>query len=325
MKKRNILLISLLLSLILTACGKAKESNTASTKDYATDALENTYIISINPQAMIHEDSVTGKILAVTALNEDAETYYKDLDTSDKVLSDVICDMVDICMDNNLLNEENQDVNIVVTKYLNDDESTLDSQISTVYDNVQNKYGDQIVITDSKAEDYRNPNPTINENQEIWITCPTCSYGIITCPVCNGDWEHGEFHEGVKCTNCENGIVTETETKEIYNGTPCQICGDVGTVDDGMHGGERAECGECRGYGASHSVGSESTPGGYNGDYASYAFDKQEITIENTCNVCNGTGFIDEGTYDPCLRCSHGELTCPSCEGHGGWNIGNAQ
>lgn len=88
-------------------------------------------------------------------------------------------------------------------------------------------------------------------------------------------------------------MVIEEVTRNVYNGTPCHICNDVGTVDDGMHGGKRAECGECRGYGASHSVGDvDDGTGGFNGDYRGYAFDEKTVMEERSeaCRVCGGYG-----------------------------------
>ncbi|MBR6909474.1 MAG: acetylxylan esterase, partial [Lachnospiraceae bacterium] len=155
------------------------------------------------------------------------------------------------------------------------------------------------------------------QKEETWVECPDCSYGIAVCPYCKGKWENGET---ATCDGCDGtGLVTtqENRTVRVYNGTPCKICGDVGTVDDGKHGGQRALCGECVGYGKSHSVGDIAPQeGGYNGDYGNYAFSEKEITeeITETCGVCNVTGK----TTNPCTHCSYGEILCPTCNGAGG-------
>ena len=155
------------------------------------------------------------------------------------------------------------------------------------------------------------------EKEEKWITCPDCSYGIAKCPYCKGNWEHAEEQTCNACGGTGTITITETRTVQVYNGTACRICGDVGTVDDGKHGGERAVCGECLGYGKSHSVGDIAPQGfGYNGVYAGYAFSDKIITEDRTeqCGACGGIGI----TGGPCTHCSYGEILCPTCHGRGG-------
>ena len=97
-----------------------------------------------------------------------------------------------------------------------------------------------------------------------------------------------------ECNGTGTIIVVEERVKSVYNGTPCRICNDVGTVDDGIHGGESAECGECQGYGTSHSVGDvDDGSGGFNGDYRGYAFDEKTVKEEYSekCQACGGQGF----------------------------------
>lgn len=105
---------------------------------------------------------------------------------------------------------------------------------------------------------------------------------------------------GITCSRC-NGTgyvtVTYTHVECVYNGTPCRICNDVGTVDDGMHGGQRAACGECMGFGAAHSVGDKDDGScNFNGDYRTYAFDEVEEKeeIQEICEDCGGTGRLPE-------------------------------
>lgn len=312
MKKYLGILLTFVLSMCLVGC-----SNSAEESSTAKVVTKNTYVVSINPEARIDEDTETGEILAIVPLNDDATNYYSNIDVSGKKLTDVVNEMVDICIDNGLINEENKDVNIVVLSYKGEDKTQLNENMKTLQAEVEEKY-EGLVFNESKAPEYDNPDP---DPEQTWIACPNCNSGIAKCPVCGGDWEKGFYHEERLCSQCEGGIVKEVENKEIYNGTPCKICGDVGTVDDGMHGGKRAECGECRGFGASHSVGDEHIPGGYNGDYASYAFSKTDVVTEHPCDACNGTGISEEGYYDPCMHCSHGEITCLTCEGKGGWMI----
>jgi hypothetical protein len=156
-----------------------------------------------------------------------------------------------------------------------------------------------------------------------WVPCPNCEYGIALCPYCHGEWENAELVSGGEvCPGCGGtGVITVTDTHTVraYNGTPCRVCGDVGTVDDGLHGGKRAACGECMGYGATHSVG-DTDPGAYNGDYGQYAFSDMEVVEEREepCRACDGTGKGPEPVYGPCYHCSYGKILCPVCNGAGG-------
>lgn len=318
----KILILSLFI-FCLIGCGEQtnKAEDLSVQNDNSVEIIKNMYIISINPQAAITEDAATGEIISIVPLNEDAENCYQYLDSTGKDFSTVVCEMVDLCVADGYLNKENSYVNIVVTQYINEDESALEDNVDNIIENVTEKYNDTIVVIESKADNYKDAsNNNTNSNEEIWIACPSCSDGRINCPVCGGDWEHG-YQSVELCSNCDNGIIIEYEIKEVYNGTPCKICGDVGTVDDGMHGGERAECGECRGFAVAYTTYGDEASTGYNGDYHTYAFDNQEVAVENPCMVCNGTGYSGEILDEPCLNCSYGYLICPSCDGKGGWFI----
>ena len=323
-KKIVMLLLCFIMILSMCACGTEAENDNAK-----ESVRENQYIVSINPQALIRENADTGEIFGVDALNQDAERYYENLDVSEKKLSDVVNEMVDICVSNDLINENNKNVNIIVTRYLNQDESEYNQELDKIQQNIEDKYQNQVILVETKAENYQTPQDPVEGNadnesekipEEIWIDCPECEGGHIECPFCHGDWEHGEYVDvDVDCDNCEGGKIITTETVSVYNGTPCKICGDVGTVDDGMHGGKRAECGECRGYGARHAVGDLEDAGGYNGVYSGYAFDEVERETEEDCPQCGGEGVFHEQTQEACTNCSYGKAVCPICDGKGGW------
>lgn len=323
MKKWGVFFICVMVFVQLCACS---EMGVGEKEPQAV--RENVYIVSINPQALIRENADTGEILSVSMLNEDAEEYYKNMEVKGKKLSEVVEEMVQMCVDKGLLNEDNTDVNIVVTQYMNEDETLYEEELGKIRQSMQEKYQDTYVLVDSKAENYQKPEgegegeATQETETEIWVECPNCVGGRLECPFCHGDWEHGEYTDvEVDCENCENGSVMHKRQTFVYNGTPCKICNDVGTVDDGMHGGERAECGECRGYGAAHSVGDYEDDWYFNGDYRSYAFDEVEEEYGENCPVCGGEGFFEEHVQEPCARCNRGEIVCSTCEEHGGWMI----
>ena len=289
-------IIYLLLCLLLVGCG---------TKDIS----ENTYIITINPKVMIYENTKSGEITRIEPLNDDAETYFKDLDITNKKLSDVVLEMVDICVDEGLINESNHNVSIVSMQ----EENTLyQEEMNVIKSKITTQYND-VIINEGHAE----------ENSDEYIQCTYCKEGRIVCSVCQGRWDEGiDIQPGEKCSRCNNGYITEERLVNVYNGTPCHICHDVGTVDDGMHGGLRAERGECRGYGSRHKVGDLEGQEGYNGDYRNYAFDEVRKEVKEECPDCQGTGKLNHVVhYDQCTYCNRGYLVCPMCDGEGGWNL----
>lgn len=193
-KKIVMLLLCFIMILSIYACGTEDEND-----NRKGSVRENQYIVSINPQALIRENAETGEIFDVAALNEDAERYYENLDVSGKKLSEVVNEMVDICVSNDLINENNKNVNIIVTRYLNQDESAYNQELDRIQQNIEEKYQNQVTLVETKAENYQTPQDSMEGNtenesekkpEEIWIDCPECEGGHIECSVCHGDWEH---------------------------------------------------------------------------------------------------------------------------------------
>lgn len=269
-------------------------------------------VITINPEILVGINA-EGKVEYVENLNDDgadvlatllSDSNEEKFENVEKFMGEYLTTIVDKGYG------DKEDFKITVHSY--DDGVKSEEVVNQVTASIAN------AIPEDKIE-VENVTFIVGEEQkeETWVECPDCSYGIAVCPYCKGKWENGET---ATCNGCDGtGLVTtqETRTVRVYNGTPCKICGDVGTVDDGKHGGQRALCGECVGYGKSHSVGDIAPQeGGYNGDYGNYAFSEKEITeeITETCGVCNGTGK----TTNPCTHCSYGEILCPTCQGKGG-------
>ena len=173
--------------------------------------------------------------------------------------------------------KENADVDISLDEISINYEADYEKVLEGVDDVVQNVISekDMDFHCNVTSEDYRvrddreEPEPDHESDQN----------GDTICQECNGTG---------------TVVIVEEHVKTVYNGTPCRICNDVGTVDDGKHGGERAECGECRGYGASHSVGDVDDGSlAVNGEYHDYAFDEKTVREEHseTCHACGGRGF----------------------------------
>ncbi len=276
-------------------------------------------VITINPEILVGINA-EGKVEYVENLNDDgadvlttllSDSNEEKFENVEKFMGEYLTTVVDKGYG------DKEDFKITVDSY--DEGVKSEEVVNQVAASIAN------AIPEDKLEAENVKFIVEDEPEEVWITCPDCSYGFAVCRHCNGNWEKAELlSKAETCDVCKGtGTVTTTESRtvSVYNGTPCKICGDVGTVDDGKHGGQRALCGECVGYGKSHSVGDIAPQeGGYSGVYASYAFSEKEITEEHTeaCGKCNGTGTCGETLYGPCYHCSYGTILCPTCKGAGG-------
>ena len=232
--------------------------------------------VKINPEMDIYLDSFKN-IIYVEYVNDDARKLVEAISDSGEVLVgrpfltglEIV---LNSAIDSGYL-KENADVDISLDEISINYEADYEKVLEGVDDVVQNVISgkDMDFHCNVTSEDYR-----VRDDRE---DRESNQNGNTICQECNGTG---------------TVVIVAECVKTVYNGTPCRICNDVGTVDDGLHGGERAECGECRGYGASHSVGDvDDGSVVVNGDYHDYAFDEKTVMEEHseTCHVCGGRGF----------------------------------
>jgi len=294
-------LVSVLVVLGLCACGNKEDSMTPVTETNSIETTENNedrkeensynadnflsiVKVKINPEMDIYLDSFKN-IIYVEYVNDDARKFAEAISDSGEVLVgrpfltglEIV---LNSAIDSGYL-KENADVDISLDEISINYEADYEKVMEGVDDVVQNVISkkDMEFHCNVTSEDYRvrddreEPGPDRESDSE------SNQNGNTICHECNGTG---------------TVVIVEEHVKTVYNGTPCRICNDVGTVDDGKHGGERAECGECRGYGASHSVGDvDDGSVVVNGDYHDYAFDEKTVMEEHseTCHVCGGRGF----------------------------------
>ena len=256
--------------------------------------------VKINPEMNIYLDSVKN-IIYVECVNDDARKLAEYISEGEVLVGRPFTTGLEIILtsaiDSGYLKEK-ADVDISLDEISINYEADYEKVLEDVDDVVQNVMSDRHIDFNCNVtcEDYRvrddreepfdimlvpgyepNSEPDRETNREP--NREPSQNGNTICKECNGT---GTI------------VVVEERVKNVYNGTPCHICNDVGTVDDGIHGGESAECGECHGYGTSHSVGDvDDGSGGFNGDYRGYAFDEKTVKEEYSekCQACGGQGF----------------------------------
>ena len=248
--------------------------------------------VKINPEMDIYLDSVRN-ITHVEYVNADAKKIEESISNSGEALVgrpfhaglEVI---LTSAIDSGYL-KENADVSISLEEINIDYEADYEKVLEDVLEAADEAM--QSVISDKHI------NFNCNVTGENYRVCEDADKYTFA----NDEPEHRpdykpDHNGNTICKECNGSgtiVVIEEVTKNVYNGTPCHYCNDEGTLDDGMHGGKRAECGECRGYGASHSVGDvDDGSGGFNGDYRGYAFDEKTVVEEHseTCHTCGGRG-----------------------------------
>ncbi len=155
---------------------------------------------------------------------------------------------------------------------------TEEGQTKEITDITQNQEKDSGNRIDSEKNQGEQPKEQIEEPNNEWHTCDLCNgSGRYTCEICDG-----------------KGTVIEIEQTpreiEVRNDYVCPTCGGKGWIDDGMHGGEIAECGYC-------------TTNGGCGEFRERAYDIIKIfeEVENPCYRCGGSG----------------EALCARCDGSG--------
>ncbi|MBR1440654.1 MAG: hypothetical protein IJ589_05450 [Lachnospiraceae bacterium] len=139
----------------------------------------------------------------------------------------------------------------------------------------------------------------VYEDQNIEVSCRCTDMNIdfvcnqdtidsirdLPCTLCGGTGS-------CSCSHCGGTgviITTRTHQEEVRNDYVCPVCGGKGWVDDGMHGGQTAVCGNC---------GGGSQPA--SADFRELAYDIVDVTeeFEDPCPACGGTGST------PCTGCN---------------------
>lgn len=240
--------------------------------DYAVALM-----VTINPEMLFYLDDDMN-ILKIDALNTDAVDVLEHMNFTTGSFSNCYSDFLEICRRQGYIADEGkQNVKLTV---VDKGELTSCDYCDDVVANAEEivvEMGKQYNLDLSSTVDDRILEPArtgapSEGNEPDDRTCESCDgTGIMTCDACNGS--------GVE-------IIIEHVVKEVRNDYVCPICGGKGWVDDGMHGGLTAECGNC-------------TTNGGNGDFRDLAYDRieEDEETESSCHRCNGAGsFI-------CVQC----------------------
>ena len=323
--KKLLSLILITMLLLCAACGSVAEpaagsavESAAAERDSASEepASEEsaaeanwaaTLNLKINPEFELQLDA-GGGVISVRALNDDAASLLEtgtiawqddagDLRPLDGVAEDILR-----AADNGGFLASDAEIHLTVTA-LEGSQSFGDAALSAFTDAV-NAYAAEAGYSLAPVTDYAAEVEFLSEEEfgapggEEETICPTCGGdGHIECPDCAATG-------ACVCEDCGGtGTLTRTEIyeKQVRNSYVCPYCGGTGVLDDGMHGGETAECGFC-------------TTNGGSGEWSALAYDtvQYEEIITETCPRCEGSGSY------ACPQCEGAVIIdCPTCGGSG--------
>ncbi len=270
MKKLLITLISLSL-LLFCGCSTHDASNPLQFGSYE----DSTYLvqISINPTVAIGytED---GEVVHVTSLDEDGYKLLKKRDS--EALLGTSLDAA---------------IGFILSAAYEDgyQEALLDVELRSIGDNEADAEALQQAAQAAIDTCEFDVNLRLSEGEEIQHRVTGGYYEEHACSVCKGKGS-------VSCATCKGSgeaVSVVMHEKEVRNDYVCEVCGGKGWIDDGLHGGEIANCDSC---------------GGRDGkmpssDFRAKAYDKV---------------MVEEEFKNPCKDCgSTGEITCAECDGSG--------
>lgn len=335
-KKKIVLLMCIIMSFLLCACGKAQDveesqssESTVENKEAATEIEEQTtvedvipedyaasVIVTINPQVKLYLDK-DNVVIGVEYLNEDAKAAFAKVKFSDVTIEVCIDEMISAAVESEFLTD-GKDVSIEISEIKDEsiDSEKLCEQVETVViaaveenkveANVTAKVSstDNNGVTAEKQEETgENESESVSGIEETKPTEPEPTEAPVEpakedCEACGGT--------GV-CPECGGGITT------------CKRCG--GTLWEACvvcKGNITITCQGCRGSGlaTSHETGEvyEGEPCNHCGGAGIVTCDQCGGAGGYTCMNCNGTGKMTLG--DSCILC-HGGKSCTTCGGTG--------
>lgn len=299
MKRKYILatVIAMIVATVLCACSPnsakqedngQKEQLTFTTEDGREVVTDKSIdygmalMVTVNPEMLFYVDN-DENILKIEPLNKDAEDVLENMNFTSGNFDDCYGDFLLNCYTGGYIKEE--DTHEISLTVIDKGELTSVDYCEDVVDNAEeivSEMGKNYDLDIYATSDIRvlepartaeqGERPSDDENRTEDKTCDLCGgVGSFNCENCNGS--------GVE-------IVIEHVVEEVRNDYVCPICGGKGWVDDGMHGGLTAECGNC-------------TTSGGSGDFRDLAYDRVEsdVEVEYPCHRCNGKG------RETCNRC----------------------
>ncbi len=252
MKKVLALLLCLMVALSFCACGKADTASSDSAPTVAeTDGFEkpsnyaSVIVLKINPQFELYLDE-NNDVLAVHALNDDAKSFEKDLDLTDKGFDKVIANILKNAKDRGFLKtgatvsfeateKKVTTINLidVLTKASAAANQAATELELTLNVNTENKVKDSDAAdTSSETETPNQPTgnqggntPAKHTHKYVGATCTKsgqCACGSINAAL-GHTWQNATCKTPKKCITC--GFIEGTKGEHSYKDGVCTVCG----------------------------------------------------------------------------------------------------
>lgn len=273
MKKLLFVLLTLNLIYVLAACG-GKEMNLSTTDNESVSSesmatefekpadYASVLLVTINPQFKLYLDE-NNNVLAVEAVNKDAESMKNDINLENENFETVIQTIVTTANESGFIKEETT-INFEVTETKKSNTNTTDilngavdvaNQTATdlkitvivkTNDKDNNKNTEEQVkeestnkqpITSSDSNNGNEPS-TSNNNEPTHVhsfssaSCTEpkrCSCGVMEGTALGHKWTEATCKSPQKCSVC--GIETGSVTNHVYSNGNCSVCGIKDVTD----------------------------------------------------------------------------------------------
>lgn len=263
MKRILALLLCLVLALSFCACGKADKTSSekAPSASESTDFVKpegyaSVVVMKINPQFELYLDE-NNDVLAVHALNDDAKSFEKEIDLTEKGFDKVIAKILakanekgfvkaDATVTFEAVEKKITTINLidVLTKAsAAANQAATDLQL-TLNVNTENKVKDSEATGESdKTDDSSTPSqptggqtggnaPTTHTHKYVGASCTKsgqCSCGSISA-VLGHKWQNATCKTAKKCIVC--GLTEGNKGAHDYKNGVCTVCGQKKSADN---------------------------------------------------------------------------------------------
>ncbi len=240
MKKILAILLAVVLIFSLAACGKNNEAS--SSAPVGTDFVkpENyavALLVSINPQFTIYLD-VTGEVLAVDFLNEDAKAIEADVSVSNVTIDDVIKNIISAAQQHGYFATDPKiDIKVIDSKIAGNELDALLNRASSSATDAGQSFGLKVELNKDGASDADGsttttagagtttaPNHTHSFSKANCTSPAKCACGATNGAALGHSWQEATCVAPKTCKVC--GATEGEKASHNYVNGKCSVCGD---------------------------------------------------------------------------------------------------